>query len=476
MGQRTGGNVTQFLYDANGLFGMVYLGGTYYYQYNGQGDVIGLVDYQGNQVVTYTYDAWGNPVSIGGTQASSAGAANPFRYRGYYYDAESGLYYLQSRYYDPVVGRFINLDDGLTLDLESHGLNLFTYCGNNPVNAYDPSGHNFWDDVTAGWNNLTSGLRERSDAVIQDPNWYTVGNWLTLGFFDTVKGAVQPEEPLSAQHWLDSLEVALVVVPLGDALVSTAGSVVRNATKKTTSSVVKTTAASTAKRAISMTPGCFVAGTAVLTETGLRPIETVKTGDMVWAENPETGEKGLKRVVQTFIHEKYELVHVFVNGEEIVTTTEHPFYVPTEGWIGAAHLRAGDILVLSNGEYVTVEKIQHELLETPVLVYNFEVEDFHTYFVGDSSVLVHNTCPKHIYSSIRNAPGYKSGFVRARNGLRKVNVNDKQLLAELREVGSGWKKVYEDGYLYGEKVSYHYFQDKSGQIFDFKIKWGWSNL
>ena len=145
MAQRTGGNVTQFLYDANGLFGMVYLGGTYYYQYNGQGDVIGLVDYQGNQVVTYTYDAWGNPVSIGGTQAASAGAANPFRYRGYYYDGESGLYYLQSRYYDPVVGRFINQDSILGGNGE---YNLYVYCGSNPINRVDPSGLYWIGDVT----------------------------------------------------------------------------------------------------------------------------------------------------------------------------------------------------------------------------------------------------------------------------------------------------------------------------------------
>lgn len=112
----------------------------------------------------------------------------------------------------------------------------------------------------------------------------------------------------------------------------------------------------------------------------------------MWSENPDTGERALKRVVQTFVNETDELVHVRVNGEEIITTPEHPFYVPSKGWTGAIHLRAGDILVLQNGKYVIVEQVQHEILEHPIKVYNFEVEDFHTYYVGDSSVLVHNKC------------------------------------------------------------------------------------
>jgi len=137
---------------------------------------------------------------------------------------------------------------------------------------------------------------------------------------------------------------------------------------------------------------CFVAGTSVLTSVGYVLIEDISVGDMVWSENPETGEKELKEVVQTFVNETDELVHVHVNGEEILTTPEHPFYVPKKGWIGAIDLRAGDILVLQSGEYVVVELIQHEILETPVTVYNFEVEDFHTYYVSDSAILVHNTC------------------------------------------------------------------------------------
>lgn len=128
---------------------------------------------------------------------------------------------------------------------------------------------------------------------------------------------------------------------------------------------------------------CFVAGTPVLTVLGCIPIEMVTAGDKVWAEDPVTGEKALKEVVRTFINETDEFVHVYVGGEEIVATPKHPFYVPTRGWTEAVDLRAGDILVLQSGEYVIVELVQHEILETPIAVYNFEVEDFHTYYVGN---------------------------------------------------------------------------------------------
>ena len=137
---------------------------------------------------------------------------------------------------------------------------------------------------------------------------------------------------------------------------------------------------------------CFVAGTPVLTAGGLKAIEEIQPGDTVWAADPETGEQSVKEVVQTFVNETDELVHISVAGEEIVTTPEHPFYIPQKGWAEAISLRAGDILVLANGEYVTVEKVQHEILELPVKVYNFEVEDYHTYYAGENSVLVHNKC------------------------------------------------------------------------------------
>ena len=149
-----------------------------------------------------------------------------------------------------------------------------------------------------------------------------------------------------------------------------------------------------------------------MTIDGNKPIEEIKAGDLVYSTDPETGESEYKEVVQTFENETEELVHISVADDEIVTTPKHPFYVPQKGWTSAIDLRAGDILVLSNGEYVIVEKVQHEILESPVKVYNFEVQDFHTYYVGENSVLVHNKCGEepdlYHYTSQEGAEGIES--------------------------------------------------------------------
>ena len=128
------------------------------------------------------------------------------------------------------------------------------------------------------------------------------------------------------------------------------------------------------------------------TKNGEKPIEEIEVGDYVWAYDEYSKDTALKQVVETYVNETDELTHVFVNGEEIICTPTHPFYSPVKGWTDAVHLRAGDILVLVNGAYVVVEKVQHELLENPVKVYNFQVEDYHTYYVSESGVLVHNSC------------------------------------------------------------------------------------
>ena len=143
------GNTLNFAYDASGVPMMVTYNGTnYYYIVNLQGDVKGIVDSTGTLVVYYTYDAWGKPLSITGSMANTLGVQNPLRYRGYVYDQETGLYYLQSRYYDPEIGRFINADAFPATGQGFVGNNMFAYCGNNPVNRVDHSGHS-WIAVLA---------------------------------------------------------------------------------------------------------------------------------------------------------------------------------------------------------------------------------------------------------------------------------------------------------------------------------------
>ncbi len=139
----TGGGIsTLYYYDESGISGISYNGTKYSYIRNLQGDVIAIINSNGVTVVEYKYDAWGNILSVTGSLASTLGAVNPFRYRGYYYDTETGLYYLQSRYYDPQVGRFLNADEPILLGANGGimGYNMFAYCNNNPVHFYDPSG------------------------------------------------------------------------------------------------------------------------------------------------------------------------------------------------------------------------------------------------------------------------------------------------------------------------------------------------
>ena len=129
-----------FRYDSNNeLFGINANGTEYVYVKNLQGDVTGIADMSGNIVVQYRYDPWGQVESVTGSLANTLGQLNPMRYRGYYLDAETGYYYLQSRYYEPEMRRFINADDILLAKLTDN--NLFSYCGNTPINQIDPTGH-----------------------------------------------------------------------------------------------------------------------------------------------------------------------------------------------------------------------------------------------------------------------------------------------------------------------------------------------
>lgn len=111
----------------------------------------------------------------------------------------------------------------------------------------------------------------------------------------------------------------------------------------------------------------------------------------VLAQNPETGEIAYKEVLDTFRNETNVVVHVTVNDETFTCTEEHPFYVEGKGWVNASALHAGMVVWLADGTKAIIEDVTIEYLDTPIAVYNFKVEDFHTYFVGYSGVLVHNS-------------------------------------------------------------------------------------
>lgn len=166
---------------------------------------------------------------------------------------------------------------------------------------------------------------------------------------------------------------------------------------------------------------CFVAGTLVLTPTGLVPIEQIKAGDIVISTDPDTMETAHKTVLETYIRETGRLVHLTINGETIITTCDHPFYVKGQGFVNAVDLCIGTELLDAEGRTLHVEDIYREVLDGETrTVYNFKVEDFHTYYVGESTVWVHNA--NDTYSKLRKvSPDAEAkDFVNAGNG-KKVD-------------------------------------------------------
>ena len=182
-----------FAYDAEGVPLTVRWNSSYYYYItNIQGDVIGITDSTGNPVVTYTYDAWGNPMGTtlgeGHPNAATLATLNPLRYRGYVYDFETGLYYLQSRYYNPKTSRFVNADslELLGANGEIASYNLYAYCGNNPVSNVDSSGMLFFTAMGA----VTGFIAGVVTTVVSNTFLGTDEDVISAGVHGAVGGAI----------------------------------------------------------------------------------------------------------------------------------------------------------------------------------------------------------------------------------------------------------------------------------------------
>ena len=209
------GTAQSYFYDENGsVLGITYGGENYYFRKNFRNDVLAILNASGEVVVEYSYNPWGNILAVTGSLASTLGADNPFRYRGYYYDTESCFYYLNSRYYDAKVCRFVNADDASTLTATPTGLtdkNLYAYCDNNPIMRRDGDGE-FWHIlVGAAVGALVSGIVKVVENVVTGEDWN--------------KGLAKEMLTGAASGALAATGASVAVMAVGSAAISMAGNV-----------------------------------------------------------------------------------------------------------------------------------------------------------------------------------------------------------------------------------------------------------
>ncbi|WP_460320156.1 polymorphic toxin-type HINT domain-containing protein [Paenibacillus sp. YSY-4.3] len=347
-------------------------GAVQYYQFNGHGDVVGLVDSAGNQLNSYTYDIWGNP------ELEEETVPNIFRYSGEYWDEATDLQYLRARWYDPNAGRFVSKDSyegDITNPLSQ---NLYTYVHNNPLIYTDPSGHYIMPMAptpslicAADIENCKTNIDAQVEASKKN---------IEIFYLDDVRTLIDKEA--------SSFDKGVIIVenlPPVKAL---------KVFKKTHKIAEE---AQDIKKAIKRIEcNCFTAGTEVLTDEGEKNIEDIEVGDKVLAkdENNPDGELAYKEVTNLYRNQRDDIIKLHVGEQIIETTDNHPFWVEDKGWVFADELQVGDKLQKADGSNPTIDKVEFVKLDEPVTVYNFTVADFHTYYVTDIGIWVHNTnCP-----------------------------------------------------------------------------------
>ena len=307
---------------------------TTYYHTDAAGSVVAASDDTGSLLWRKSYSPYGEKVADG------EGDSNAIAFTGKQHDDVTGLTYFGARYYDPEVGRFMGMDAVGFSDDNPISFNRYAYANNNPYRYKDPDGNIVFliPIVAFVAKEIAGEVFERTTGI---PAVFTV------------KGAAKA----------------------GIKLLKTLG-------KKGVKNVKGTG------------PCCFVAGTKVLTESGHKNIEDIKLNDLVYSKDVETGEQNWKPVTQLF--QKYRLIYeltVATEGghEELIKTTDdHPFYIPSKGWVTTIDLLPGDAIEAAGLGSVSVKSvISHGEYDT---TYNIEVADYHTYYATGLDLLVHNTC------------------------------------------------------------------------------------
>ncbi len=268
------------------------------------------------------------------------------------------------------MGRYINADDVELIGTSGTllGYNLFAYCQNNPIMYSDPTGYFITPANVIGA--VISG-------ILGAVGGYFLLRWLA--------------DKIGLDGWKRSVFIGGLTAVI-TASAATIGYFIGPYVARSSKTIINSL------KTLIKTNCCFVAGTLISTPEGELPIESIKIGDSVYSKNLVTGKLGVKKVTDVFVRQTDTLCRISTDTDEIITTEEHPFWVENVGWVEASQLSTGVLLCLQNGETTTVTNISIEHLENPITVYNFEVEDFHTYFVGSGNILVHNQCNWNVIS------------------------------------------------------------------------------
>jgi RHS repeat-associated protein len=354
----------QWLPDGQGGFGWT----ASFYGYDDHGSVRYLTDAAGHVTDTYDYDAFGNLVQQGG------GTPNLYLYAGEQFDPDLQLYYLRARYLNPDTGRFWTRDPFEGFQDDPYSLNGYLYAHGDPVNHWDPSGF-----YTLAETQQAQGIGARLKFTHQVARFRKAAQTACRVVSKVGKARQAVETVQSAQQLAAGVAGAageLTMLVLEEAF-ELRGLDTARLRMNDLEEVLNA----------AQTP-CFAAGTLISTEQGLRAIETLKAGDRVWALGQGTVEVKLKPITEVFRSEVTNLVILTIGNERIETTPEHPFWVRDEGWTPAGLLKPGDQLLARGHIWLPITSVESR--SGQFTVFNFEVEDFHTYLVGEQKVVVHN--------------------------------------------------------------------------------------